>query len=161
MLERSFRTDLRPAAAQQLVTNASHPTQNLVVGYLHEVLTTPPRELDAMVEDAMRRIDAARVKYLLIAGHEPAPEALERITGNAPTRESKSGPTAATSLASPTGSRSPSGWPPPADGPRNLTTDHRRSTHPARTRAVKRAGMRPGRTAGRAGARRTRSAASR
>lgn len=84
MLEHSMRPDLLPAAAQQLVASTCHPTQDLVVGYFQETLTTPPQELDIMVEDAMRRIGAAGVPYLLIAGHELPPEVLDRISRTVP-----------------------------------------------------------------------------
>jgi pimeloyl-ACP methyl ester carboxylesterase len=84
MLEHSMRPDLLPAAAQQLVASTCHPTQELVVGYFEEALTTPPQELDTMVEDAMRRIGAARVPYLLIAGHELPSQVLDRIRRTTP-----------------------------------------------------------------------------
>ena len=84
MLEHSMRPDLLPGTAQQLVASTCHPTQDLIVGYFQEVLTTPPQELDSMVEDAMRRIGAAKMPYLLIAGHELPPDVLDRITRTFP-----------------------------------------------------------------------------
>jgi pimeloyl-ACP methyl ester carboxylesterase len=83
-IERGFRTDLLPAAAQRLVAENGRPTQELVVGYWEELLTTPPAEQDAMVEDAIRRVGAARVPYLLIAGSEPPSAVLDRLARHAP-----------------------------------------------------------------------------
>jgi pimeloyl-ACP methyl ester carboxylesterase len=84
MMEQSFRTDLLPADAQRLVADNGRPGQELVLGYWHDLLTTPPADLDAMVHDAIRRVGAARVPYLLIAGSEPPPAVLDRLSREAP-----------------------------------------------------------------------------
>jgi pimeloyl-ACP methyl ester carboxylesterase len=83
-IEHGFRNDLLPADAQRLVADNGRATQELVVSYWEELLTTPPLEQDATVEDAIRRVGAARVPYLLITGSEPPQPVLDRIVRHAP-----------------------------------------------------------------------------
>jgi pimeloyl-ACP methyl ester carboxylesterase len=83
-MEQGFHIDLLPADAQRLIADNCRPTQELVLSYWQELLTTPPLELDATVEDAMRRVGAARVPYLLITGSEPPQAVLDRIVRHAP-----------------------------------------------------------------------------
>jgi pimeloyl-ACP methyl ester carboxylesterase len=68
MMEQSWRTDLLPRGSRALVARNSHPRQDLVVSYWDEFLTQDPERLQASVHDAMRRVAAAQVPYLLIAG---------------------------------------------------------------------------------------------
>lgn len=84
MMVQSFRTDLLPVPARQLVADNSRVTPDLALGYWQDMLTTPPHELDAMVEDGLRRVGAAAVPYLLIAGSEPPAMVRDRMSRLAP-----------------------------------------------------------------------------
>jgi pimeloyl-ACP methyl ester carboxylesterase len=73
MMEESWRTDLLPRAAREIVARNSHPRQELVVSYWDELLTQDPELLQALVLEAMERVAASRVPYLLVAGAELPP----------------------------------------------------------------------------------------
>ena len=75
MMTTSFHVELLPPDAQQVVTSASRPDQELIRSYWHELLTTPAEQLQATVTDSMRRITAACLPYLLILSAELAPAA--------------------------------------------------------------------------------------
>jgi pimeloyl-ACP methyl ester carboxylesterase len=80
MMEQSWRTDLLPRESRALVARNSHPRQDLVVSYWHDLLTGDPDLLQESVADAMRRVAAAQVPYLLIVGAEPPAGLVERLS---------------------------------------------------------------------------------
>jgi pimeloyl-ACP methyl ester carboxylesterase len=84
MMEQSWRTDLLPRAARTLVARNSHPDQDLVVSYWDELLTKDPDLLQESVTDAMSRLAAARVPYLLVAGDNLPQGVAERISALLP-----------------------------------------------------------------------------
>jgi pimeloyl-ACP methyl ester carboxylesterase len=75
MMTTSFHVELLPPDAQQVVTSASRPDPELIRSYWHELLSTPPEQLQAKVIDSMRCITAAGLPYLLILSAELAPAA--------------------------------------------------------------------------------------
>jgi pimeloyl-ACP methyl ester carboxylesterase len=84
MMEKSWRTDLLPLESRTLVASNSHPAQDLVVSYWDELLTGDPDAVQESVHDALRRIAAAGVGYLLILGAEPAAGLVEHLSDVVP-----------------------------------------------------------------------------
>ena len=74
MMEASFRTDLLPAAARELVAGNSRPRQDLVVSYWDGYLRQTPAEAEAMLTNAMAEVARSEVPYLLILGAEWDPD---------------------------------------------------------------------------------------
>jgi pimeloyl-ACP methyl ester carboxylesterase len=84
MMEKSWRTDLLPGESRTLVASNSHAAQDLVVSYWDELLTADPDALQEPVADAMRRIAAAEVGYLLILGADPAAGLVQHLSDVVP-----------------------------------------------------------------------------
>lgn len=79
MMVDSFRLDLLPPDAQQLVRATSRPRPELVRSYWRQLLDTPPEQLQAEVVEEMRRVDDSGVPYLLILGAAPPTDVRSRI----------------------------------------------------------------------------------
>jgi pimeloyl-ACP methyl ester carboxylesterase len=84
MMEQSWRTDLLPRGARSLVARNSHPQQDLVVSYWNDLLTEHPDLLQESVTDAMRRVAAAGIPYLLITGAKLPSGVAEQLTAVVP-----------------------------------------------------------------------------
>jgi pimeloyl-ACP methyl ester carboxylesterase len=84
MMEQSWRTDLLPRATRTLVARNSHPDQELVVSYWDELLTQDPDLLQKSMTDAMSRVAAARVPYLLVVGDNLPQEVAGRVSALGP-----------------------------------------------------------------------------
>lgn len=73
---RSFKTELLPSAARELVEATCNPRQDLVLGYWSMVLERPIEEITAMMDENIGRLAASHVPYVLVAGHQlPEPVA--------------------------------------------------------------------------------------
>jgi pimeloyl-ACP methyl ester carboxylesterase len=68
MFAASMHIERLSDAGQELVQSSSQPEQDLVLGYWHEVLERPTRELADMVGAALAAVRAAGVPYHLVAG---------------------------------------------------------------------------------------------
>jgi pimeloyl-ACP methyl ester carboxylesterase len=79
MMEQSWRTDLLPRGTRELIARNSHPRQDVVISYWHDLLSQDPERLQESVRDAMRRVAAAQVPYVLVAGAELPPGMAEHI----------------------------------------------------------------------------------
>jgi pimeloyl-ACP methyl ester carboxylesterase len=84
MMEQSFRTDLLPAEARELVARNSCPGQALVASYWQELLEQTPDQVNTWLAGVMAAIGAAGVPYLLIAGAALPPGLAERIASTIP-----------------------------------------------------------------------------
>lgn len=75
LMFQSFRTELLPVWARNLVAANSQPDQDLVLGYWTELLEGSPDKLTDDLITNLHALAATGVPYLLIAGAEPSPEA--------------------------------------------------------------------------------------
>ena len=64
----SWRTDLLPLAARNLVRATSNPRQDVVLGYWKPLLDGHGTEIDALIEDTRGRLRKAGTPYRYIAG---------------------------------------------------------------------------------------------
>jgi pimeloyl-ACP methyl ester carboxylesterase len=64
----SFRTDLLPETARELVTQHSRPTQELVLSYWQILLDRPLEDTEALIERALTGIAARDIPYVLVLG---------------------------------------------------------------------------------------------
>jgi pimeloyl-ACP methyl ester carboxylesterase len=69
----SFRTELLPPGARELVRSTSRADQQVVLGYWQQLIDRPAAELSALVQDAVTALRAAGTPYRYIAGDEPPP----------------------------------------------------------------------------------------
>jgi pimeloyl-ACP methyl ester carboxylesterase len=79
IMEQSFRTDLLSDAMRQLVASTSHPDENLILSYWHDLLHEPAERAEDVISIEMSAVAARAVPYQLICGTQPPPEAIERI----------------------------------------------------------------------------------
>ena len=68
--EASMHAELLPPAARALVSSTCRPSQELVVGYWHDVLERSPEELGAWARDVLAELRARKVPYLVVSGAE-------------------------------------------------------------------------------------------
>jgi pimeloyl-ACP methyl ester carboxylesterase len=73
MFAASMHIERLPEAGQELVRSSSQPRQDLVLGYWHEVLDRPARELADMVEATLAAVRASGVPYLVVTGDDLEP----------------------------------------------------------------------------------------
>jgi len=71
--EASMHAELLPPAGRALVSR-SRPSQELVVGYWHDVLERSPEELGAWAGDVLAELRARNVPYLVVSGDEVDPD---------------------------------------------------------------------------------------
>jgi pimeloyl-ACP methyl ester carboxylesterase len=71
MFFRSFRTDLLPPAARELVESTCNPRQDIVVSYWSMLLDHPIEEIVDLIAEVAERIVGAHVSYVYVAGDEP------------------------------------------------------------------------------------------
>jgi pimeloyl-ACP methyl ester carboxylesterase len=74
MMVASMHTELLTPDAQELLRTISDPRQDLLLGYWHQVLTTPPDELAERVAAGLTQVRKAGVPYHTVFGHEPSAE---------------------------------------------------------------------------------------
>ncbi len=69
----SFRTELLPPGARELVRSTCRPDQQVVLGYWQQLIDRPAADLAALIQDAVAALRAAGTPYRYIAGDEPPP----------------------------------------------------------------------------------------
>jgi pimeloyl-ACP methyl ester carboxylesterase len=74
MVEASMSIGLLPDAAQELLKSARNPRQDLVTGYLRELLDHPPAEFARSAAAQLAALRTAQVPYLFVAGNEIGPD---------------------------------------------------------------------------------------
>jgi pimeloyl-ACP methyl ester carboxylesterase len=70
-LRASMQFELVPAERRTLIEAPGAPSRELALGYWDDLLTRPQAELQALVDEMLARLRAARVPYHLIAGTDP------------------------------------------------------------------------------------------
>jgi pimeloyl-ACP methyl ester carboxylesterase len=80
----SMHIERLPIDAQELVRSASHPVQEVVLGYWQGVLERPVSELVDFTIQALSTLRGAGVPYLVVAGEEPQPAYREWLNGMLP-----------------------------------------------------------------------------
>jgi pimeloyl-ACP methyl ester carboxylesterase len=83
-LERGLRTDLLPPEARELLARNTRPRTELLASYWEELLAMTPDQASALVNDALARITAADVPYLLVLGSEMQPDTAAWMKNAAP-----------------------------------------------------------------------------
>lgn len=68
--EASMHAEVLPPAGRALVASTRQPTQELVVGYWHDVLERNPEELRAWADQVLAALRARNVPYLVVSGSE-------------------------------------------------------------------------------------------
>lgn len=68
--EASMRAELLPPSGQAVVAATRRPSQELVVGYWHDLLERSPEELGAWAGDVLAELRARNVPYFVVSGTE-------------------------------------------------------------------------------------------
>jgi pimeloyl-ACP methyl ester carboxylesterase len=74
MVEASMSIGLLPQPAQDLLRSARNPRQDLVTGYLRELLDRPAAEFARSAAAQLAALRTAQVPYLFVAGNEIGPD---------------------------------------------------------------------------------------
>jgi pimeloyl-ACP methyl ester carboxylesterase len=80
----SMHIELLPQSAQELVRSASHPVQEVVLGYWQGVLERPVSELVDFTTQGLSALRGAGVPYVVVAGEEPQAAYREWLNGMLP-----------------------------------------------------------------------------
>lgn len=76
MFFRSFDTDLLPAPARELVEATCEPRQETILSYWSMILERPVKEVEALIDETVDRLAAARTPYAYVGGDQlPEPVA--------------------------------------------------------------------------------------